>query len=135
MYNLTFFPPPFLSVLCLFLFSKFSVYPVSQILCTIVFITVTTTTGCVCVCVSKFPYRTTKGECGFAVSHSKPSSFPSRFLHFILRSPAANCPLFPPPGNTHIHTHTQTKLDTLHKQAHKILFMHMNILLKTHKSK
>lgn len=27
-----------------------------------------------------------------AISESKPSSFPSRFLHFILRSPAANWP-------------------------------------------
>lgn len=59
----------------------------------------------VCICELKFPHRTVKRERQFAVSWSKHLSFPSRFLHFIRWPPAANCPLFPPPGNTQTQTH------------------------------
>lgn len=70
-------------------------------------IIVTTTTGCgvcVCLCVCMFvqvSMQDNKGRVGSL-------SFPSYFLCSTLCFIAAHCPLFPPSGTPHTHTHTLT---------------------------
>lgn len=84
----------------------------------------------VCVCVSKFPYRTTKGEWQYkrpGLRHFLPVSFTS-FCSPLLQT----APFF---LHLETHTHTHKESDVLHKQAHKIFFIHMHIPLNTPKSK
>lgn len=91
--------------------------------------------ACVCVCVfvcvwvSRFPDSMTKREWPFqraSLRHFLPVSFIS-FSGPLLQTD----PLFPPPGNTQTHK----EFDTPHKQALKIHFTDMLLLLKTYKSK
>ena len=99
-----FLPPPPLCPHSLAWFPKFSgFHPVSQILCTIVFIIVTTTTGSafVCVYVFKFPFRTTKGEWQFlrGIRHFLPISF----------TPLSGSLLQTAPSLLHLETRTRTQ--------------------------